>query len=495
MNSKKLAAFVLLLMVAGFASAAVDATSIVGTLQASMLPAISKLTTTAIGWLAAFSALQFFITNFAVIKSGGDIEVVIGKLAASVGWIGVCFYLINHGPQFISDVGQQFFDILGFTFPTPGSIIGNTLATGAALSGIAFVVGVGSTTGGMLIMYVMFAIVAIGMFFAFKILMLQIEIALVAMLSPLSFAFLGLSALKDQGIAPFKALISLAYRILLLSIFMSAFTEVSNAVSLAALSLNGASILVGSFADSIQKVLAALGAYIVLVYFVWKSDAIAASLAGGSTSMGTGDIAGAAAAGAAAGAAIASGGASLAAAGSSAPASMSEFMKSLGGGGGGSVSNASASGVGANPVGTAPTPPVAASPMFSTRKDGSPTLPSGGPDSKAASGAQPDGAPPSSTSTSAGASGPSAADTKTAQDFAKAPEPTTPQTSTGSGSSAGIGGPGESSRANMDDVLKAVGQIGQGNKKSAVDHLASANQQIAQERAATHVSINTHQSD
>ena len=135
MNSKKLAAFVLLLMVAGFASAAVDATSIVGTLQASMLPAISKLTTTAIGWLAAFSALQFFITNFAVIKSGGDIEVVIGKLAASVVWIGVCLYLINHGPQFISDVGQQFFDILGFTFPTPGSIIGNPLGYQREING------------------------------------------------------------------------------------------------------------------------------------------------------------------------------------------------------------------------------------------------------------------------------------------------------------------------------------------------------------------------
>lgn len=475
-NFKKIIACIFLLLAADIASAAVDATSIVETLRASMLPAISKLTTTAIGWLAAFSALQFFITNFAVIKSGGDIEVVVGKLAGSVVWIGVCLYLINHGPQYISDVGNQFFSLLGFSFPTPGSIIGNTLGTATALAGIAFIVGFVNTTGGTLIMYLMFAIVAIGMFFAFKILMLQIEVALVAMLSPLSFAFLGLGALKDQGIAPFKALISLAYRILLLSIFMTAFSEVSNAIGLAASSIDRTSIVTGSFADSIQKILAALGAYIVLVYFVWKSDAIAASLAGGSTSMGTADIAGAAAAGAAAGAAIATGGASLAAAGSGVPASMADFMKNISSDGG-SVANASTTGAGGSQVMTAPVPPASESPMFSTRKDGVPISPSGASSSSRPAGTE---------------SGPSASSSPKAP--ASPPSPASP--STGSGASAGIGGAGGSApSASMDDVLKAVGQLGQGNKTSVLDRLASANQQISQERAATHVSINAHHSD
>lgn len=257
---------------------------------------------------------------------------------------------------------------------------------------------------------------------------------------------------------------------------MTAFSEVSNAIGLAASSIDRTSIVTGSFADSIQKILAALGAYIVLVYFVWKSDAIAASLAGGSTSMGTADIAGAAAAGAAAGAAIATGGASLAAAGSSAPASIADFMKNIGGGGG-SVSNASTTGAGASQVGTAPVPPASESPMFSTRRDGVPIPPSSASSSPR---------PARSESESSASSSPGTS--------TSSPSPASP--SNGTGASAGIGGAGGGApSANMDDVLKAVGQLGQGNKTSVLDRLASANQQISQERAATHVSINAHHSD
>ena len=490
MKTKNLVILALLSVVGSLAYAAGPAPAfgaadtVLNFLQSAMAPAIDKLTKQAISMLAVLASLQFFMTNYSIIKSDGDIQTVIAKAAGSIAWVSICLYLINNGPQFITGVGAQMFDVLGFALPTPGSIIASTVKIVGTLAAIAVGLGgigiIGSPIAGQLLLYILLAIAAIGMFFAFKIFMIQLEVGLVAMLSPLSFAFLGLNALKDQGIAPFKALISLVYRILLLSVFLSAFTEVSDVANAAIKGMTADSISQG-IGKALDAVLSALCAYILLAYLVYKSDAIAATLAGGQTSMGPGDVASAAAAGAAAGAAIASGGASLAGAGASAPVAMADFMKSLGGGG--SVSNASTRGAGASPVGTAPIPPATPSSPYPTRKDGSPIAPANTSTPGAKAGPSPDGAPPSSTPG------------KAAADSAKAPESTTPPP-TGSGSTAGIGGAnGEPPKANMDDVLKAVGQLGQGNKKSLGDHLASANQQISQEKAATHVSINTHQSD
>ncbi len=65
------------------------------------------------------------------------------------------------------------------------------------------------------------------MYLALKIFMLQLEAVLIATLSPMSFALLGLNTLRDQGIAPFKSLLSLAYRIVLVGVMLSAFSSVT----------------------------------------------------------------------------------------------------------------------------------------------------------------------------------------------------------------------------------------------------------------------------
>jgi type IV secretion system protein TrbL len=459
---------VLLLLATGGAYAAappIDVTSIVGTLQASMLPAVDKLSAYAIRVLGVLAALQFFMTNYSLIMSEADISKIITKAAGSVAWIAVCLYLISNGPAFISGVGDDFFTILGVSFPTPGSIIGSTLATSAGFGILAFAVGQLNSTGGQMLMYVSFAVLAVGMFFAFKILMLHLEIALVAVLAPLSFAYLGLNALKDQGIAPFKALISLGYRILLLSLFMSAFKDVSKATELAMSSTDAKSIFMNGFGDSILMILSPIAAYICLVYFVFKSDSIAATLASGSTNMGTGDVASAAAAGAAAGAAITSAGASLAA--TSPVQSMADFMKSIGGGG--SIANASGSGTGGLPMApSAVSPPSASlSPSAPSQSDQSP-------------GATPSAPAASADIVSGGNIGPSL-------DNVNPPIPRAP-----SGGGAGIGGAAPTTEQKLDQLLAS--QQGAG-KKTLMDHVGNANQHMSQEKAATHVSINTHAQD
>lgn len=346
---------------------ALGADDVLGLIKQAMAPAINKLTSQAISWLGVFATLQFFITNYNLLKTDGDIQSAVAKMFAAVGWVGVVLYVINHGPQFIQAVGDQMFGVVGLDLPSPGNIIGKTIGVTATLSVLAL--GIGSipfvgNTAGQLLLYVALAVLAVGMYFAFKIFMLQLELGLIAMLSPLSFSFLGLNTLKDQGIAPFKGLLSLAYRVILMTVILAAFNQVSDIVSG---TLSGITVdtFKGSGIGEVANVmLSALGAYMLLGYLTFKSDAIAATLASGSTSMGAGDVAQAAAAGAAMGAAVATGGGALAGTAGKAPTAMSSFMDKLMGRG--SVSNASSMGSGGDaPSFTPPVAPPTSSPALS----------------------------------------------------------------------------------------------------------------------------------
>src|SRR5690606_6223320 len=186
----------------------------------------------AIAWLSSLMALQFVLTNFALLKSGADIEAVFGKLIGSFAWFGFCFYLISNGPDFINSVGIDLLNTFAPNLPGPGSIIASTLGlcstllVAIAVTGTS-VVGPGNSAVANALILAMLVVFSVGMFMAIRILMVTLGLALVVMLSPLSFSLLGLNALKDQGIAPLKSLISLAYRIILLGIVCAAFTEVA----------------------------------------------------------------------------------------------------------------------------------------------------------------------------------------------------------------------------------------------------------------------------
>jgi len=376
------ALLVLILLVAStFSAAAATLTpdvSILSTVTASISAAATNILPQATWWLSALMSLQFAITNFSLLKDGSDIEVIVAKFIGLLAWFGFCFYILNNGPDFINSVGTDLLQKFTPNIPGPGSIITatlgmcTTLLIAIGLIGTS-VVGMGNSSLAMVLVYVLFIIFFIGMYMAIKVFMLGLELSLIVMLSPLSFAFLGMNALKDQGIAPFKSLISLAYRIILLGVIFTAFSKIMGVGSVALNGINWANPL--NYGTAINIIFSTMTAFPLLAYLVYKSDSIAASLAGGSTNMGPGDVASAAAAGAAAGAAVASGGASLAGAATKIPQSMGDMMKGLSGGSSGSVSNASSRGTGPTPVGT----PPPARPVMSTNPNGLPTNAAGYP--------------------------------------------------------------------------------------------------------------------
>ncbi|MEM8519069.1 hypothetical protein [Janthinobacterium sp. CAN_S7] len=323
--------------------------TIVNTVTQAMAAAASNtIMPHAIAWLGTFMGLQFFITNFSLLINDNEIGTVIVKITANVAWFGICAYLLYNGPAFIDDVGNGMLTKYAPNIPGPGSVITSTLALcTAVLIGVAAtgtsIAGVGNSSIAMVLVYALFIIFFIGLYIAIKIHMLHLELGLIVMLAPLSFSFLGLKALKDQGIAPFKSLISLIYRIIVLGIICAAFSEV---VDVAAANLDKLSWKNPfDWAAKVNVIFSMISAFPVLAFLVYKSDSIASSLASGSTNMGTGDVAAAAAAGAAM---AATGGTAAAAgvnAGTNAIQSMSSFMQ----GSGGDVSNASARGSGQTP--------------------------------------------------------------------------------------------------------------------------------------------------
>lgn len=336
------------LLTISFSASAADETSIVSIVTNSISNVAAPLILPqAITWLGSFLALQFFMNNYRLLKNGSDIPEVIAKLAGSLAWGGFVIYLINNGPDFINSVGNGVLSKYAPDIPGPGAIIASTLGICTTLIAAIFAIGIVHTAIAILLVNAVFIIFGVGIYMAIKIAMLSLELGLIVMLSPLSFSFLGLDALKDQGIAPLKSLISLVYRIILLGVICGAFGQVIDVTSSSLSSISWTNPT--SWPNAINIILSMLCAYPVIGYFVFKSDAIASSLASGSTNMGPADVASAAATGAS----VASGGSSLANSAAKGPMAMSQVLSNMMGGG--SVADASGRGSGQTPSGPAPT--------------------------------------------------------------------------------------------------------------------------------------------
>lgn len=507
------AAFLSLVSIPVFAATADG--SIVGAVQAALQAAAkSQILPQAISWLGSFMFIQMVITNFGLLKSGADLETVFVKLLGSLLWFFFCVYVMSNGANFIDSVGTEALNKFMPTWISPGYIlavvtaIGGSLLTGIGLSGI-MVLGSGNPMLALVLTVIMFIIVGVGLYISIKIFMLKLELGLIIVLAPLSFSFLGLNALRDQGIAPFKALISLIYRIILFGIVCTAFKEIGTVTTTAldAISWKDPSGWVGA----VEVIFSAMFAFPMLGYLVYKSDAIASSLAGGSTNMGPGDVAAAAAAGAAAGAAVATGGAGAASAATKIPQSMANFMSTLSGGG--SLTNASSRGAGGAAF-AMPAPPMSSSlsgtsggavaPKFETNKAGAPMKPvATGPVSSSRLG---DSTPSKQSSPTAegaapasgGEANPSYASDIGSTDNAAAPSsmppPLYPQSQSryvagDSGRTASISG------QNADSQAANQYQNTSSEKSSFLGHLKEFGKHVEQDKAATHVSINTHHSD
>jgi type IV secretion system protein TrbL len=348
MKYKKTYLFFFLLLILTSASAATPAPAadinLLNVLAQAMSGAVAALTTKAMTWLGALATLQLFMTNYKLLTNDGELSAVVIKAGAFVVWVTVVVFIMNNGPAFISKVGNSFFSIQGIDLPSPGDILIKTAILTGVLAVPATIAGAINSSAGNFMFIIVLLIAAGGFLFAAKILMLQIELGFIVFLSPLSFAFLGLSHLREQGLAPFRSLISLGYRIIIIGMIASAFGGVSDLISNTISSINMTDSLMpvtGTGIGPVIKTLTmALMTYLTLIFVLFKSDSIASNLASGSSSMGTGDLAGAVAAGVAGGMAVAAAG-QTAAAGVS---SMGDFMKNMMSNG--AVSNAGGTGSG-----------------------------------------------------------------------------------------------------------------------------------------------------
>jgi len=327
---------------------AMDATTAAGIVQdalnISTKAIFNELTATAFKMLAIFMMMQWFITNFKNLMSGAEIKVIFAKVIAIIAWGGVVYYVMDHGVGWLTQISQFFYErasVVSGTSFSPGyvmeyglTITANLLNAVGAAQGI---LGSLNPLPSIFTGFCSFVILLITGLIAFKIFMLLAETSIVIALAPMSFAFLGLNALREQGLVPFKYLISMMYRAMIYAAVIAAMGKLgTHIVSVLKMlpTLPGADIWTPIF--SIVLGYGMLGA------LAMRADSIAAMLSSGTSQMSTGDASAVAAAAGAAGGQIGSkvlDYSSSAAGGAAAtPKAMGDFMKEMTGGGGGKTS-------------------------------------------------------------------------------------------------------------------------------------------------------------
>lgn len=409
MKSFKFIIGVCFLFCATTAIASQNAIEILQTSLSSSLDLIfNDLQNWAVLWLGSFILLQSTLSNVRLLIHGAEIEKVFAKFAASLAWFSWCFYIFKNGANFIKSIATFLITkatgITGSEFDPMSPIdkgisVASTLLE--SLDGTQSVLGSLNPFPSLMMGLVALVILATSAIIAFKILMIFIETKIVIALSPFSFALLGLDAFKDQGLAPLKYLVSMAYRVMILAAIMSAMVLFSTNIIEVFKTLPAASD------NSVWKpIWAAAMGYVLLAAVTLRSDSIATMLSSGSSQMTTGDASSsvmAAASGVAAGgalataAATATGGAVSGAA--KIPTLMSDYIAKMGG----SISDASGRGAGQTP------PPA---PVKSLASRAAAQIPSSPPNRPASSGDS--GSATASSNGGSSASVPSSAPTRTA---------------------------------------------------------------------------------
>lgn len=333
----------------------------------------------------SLTLLQLVITGYGLVAQG-EIEASMGKFARAFIWTSFCVWLMtnNTASNFLSNTIQYFLNhAIGWAtgsaadFSVSGIFqvamralddsiraIGTSMVPSTATGWAALFLNGGSGAivqlvyGAVMIGLIVIVVFVTCVYVALKIFMIKIEAALILGIMPLSLSFLGLNALRDQGFAPFKSMLALIYRIVIMGVVTGGLAAV------------GASVK--AYADNpdaspnvVQVTLALVSGFIILAFLAHKSDQIATSLANGSASLGSGDAVGTALAAAAAGAAVGA----MAGNAAGGVKSMADTMKGLSGSGGGSIRDMSSKGTGKTPE-PAPAKPSAA---LGGQTDGPPT--------------------------------------------------------------------------------------------------------------------------
>lgn len=452
------------------------------TIATSLDQIFNSLTTICVKWLGGFLVLQMIWTQVMAMINGAEIERSWGKWVAGFFWAGFCLYIYGNGADFIRSTANYLLNLAaGLTGQpfTPTYPITTGLYDAASLlkafdNGQSILSSLNpfpAVMMGLIALVILAACTVI----AFRIFMISIETKIVIALSPISFALMGLNALRDQGFAPIKYLIAMGYRVLVLGAILAAMTSFSAA--LVAVFQN----LPASNSSSVwPPIWAAAIGYSLLGALAWNANSIAAHLASGSSAMTSADLGGptamAAAVGGAVGAAVghALGGTSGAIGKLS--QSLSDWKKESGMG----ISNASGGG-GQEPLGS-----QALKPDFSQSVGGNGGLhaatskPDGG--AEKTTPAPDDNAKELDKYLNSGQSNDQpAAGRDTDRDAAREARRQAQQNG-GSGENAGIGG------ANP-DAASSSPKTGKG----VMDHLSNMHDQASRNPApAVHVTLNTH---
>lgn len=464
-------------------------------LQQSTTNIMSQLTKVGFTILFGLSLIKFAIMGYGQVLAG-DIEMTVGKYAKAFIWLSFVIWVmtpaatpvragLSNGANFIQGTLDYF---LGLASTMSGGN-GNSFDSGDIMnvglnSSHQLLMGVAKATTGnvvnavmaiampqvtvftaLMLMVMNTIILLCTAYIALKVFMVKLDAAIVIAISPLSFSLMGLDALKEQGLAPFKNLLTIIYRVVILAAVAASMKTVSD--NLATVMDTNA---VGGVSDIWTPITAAIFGYLILMYLAHRSDAIAASLSTGQSMFSSGDMASSVAAGVAAGAAVATGGAAAVAGAANGGKSMGDVMKSLTSGSG-SVSNASNNGSGGAGKMPEPAPQKPSASLSNSGQDNRAPRPEdfgGKPFSASGSGSFP--ASSDTTPTPASDSAPAAS----------------------SGETAGIGGSGSGLEAKLDKFISSQGAP---KRPSLGDRLQTVNDHLAKEQTAVHANVNVNAHD
>lgn len=337
---------------------------VVNLMDAAMVATTTKISQAILGpaqkLLAILMLIQFTITNLKNLASLNS-DALWAKFVGSMLWFSFCMYTMSNGESFLNN-GVDYFTNLATGIAGVKLDAGNVFGSGLyvanelqvafnQLSGgdqaptgvVSGVVATGqkvwdfmshpatSFLSTLMLFFCWIVIVIASAVIALKIFMLKVEAGIVIAMSPFAFSLLGLDALRDQGIAPFKYLISVVYRLLILSAVVAGIGTVY-AITLDA--FKGVT-LASDVAAVWSPIIAALYGFMVLGYLSFRSDVIAGALSNGSSNFGGGGDAGmvgaalGGAAGVVAGSAVATAANVAGAASGNASGGMGNFMQKL----------------------------------------------------------------------------------------------------------------------------------------------------------------------
>ena len=332
---KKLLFLIFTLCMASLAFAYDSPSDLVGaTLQTSLTTISNELQTLAIRLLFSFLVLQWVIDGYGMLGTDTDISSLVGKAAKAFTWAMFCLwlldtsstgdglsnlghfmrstidYFIGKASEWAGSSGGSFdaVDILEIGLVAYGKItiaVVKTTATNVVNLAAAVAVPGLSFITALMVFSTSAVIIACCAYIALKVFMVKLQVAIFVCMAPFSVAMLGLKGLREQGFAPLKAILGLVYRIIILAAIVSTMKAVAD---------NFAGIIdeqaVGIAADIWTPIMGGMFGFILLAFLTHKADELASSLASGSITIGTGDIASSIATGVAAGMA---GGAALSA--------------------------------------------------------------------------------------------------------------------------------------------------------------------------------------